>query len=243
MRARDRAILLASVVVIPVVAILAAYWYLTIRVANSMLHDIELTRSAMDQSPLGCPISHEMLTKRWSKIGWSRSCAIEGKEDGLWEAWERGRLVIAGSHRCGQRHGEWTWFHNDGSIFRVIEYRNGEELSNTIVSGASSAGSAPKRPKDAANEPPNEDLRLLKDPQPLEAILLSEETGSYSAFTLTFEVLPNGLVGRCSITTVRNGTSRASRLDEAVCSSIRQRVYAPIDEKAEVTISYTPPHL
>jgi len=93
------------------------------------------------------------------------------------------------------------------------------------------------------DQPLHDELRLLEDPQPLETILLSTETRFYSAFTLTFEVLPDGVVGGCSVSTARNGTAAAKRFKEAVCASVRQRVYAPIHKRVEIRASFTTPHL
>ena len=106
---------------------------------RSVRAELEKSRIALERSELTCPDEGRPRIERWGEIGWSRYCEVSGQKDGPWQAWENQRLAIQGAYADAERHGTWTWFHSDGSVYRQKTYHHGEELSDQIVAEESAA--------------------------------------------------------------------------------------------------------
>lgn len=115
--------------------LLANVWF-----SRNVHRQLKATHEAMSASSFSCDQEATEKTQRWSKLGWARYCERDGQKDGLWQAWEAQHLSIEGRYRDGQQHGRWVWFRPDGTLQRVIEYRNGEEVSDRIVSDEPGTG-------------------------------------------------------------------------------------------------------
>lgn len=85
----------------------------------------------MDKVPFSCPEGFEEKRERWSKLGYSRTC--NPSKDGKWEAWDNGYKNIEGFYKNGQEDGKWVWYNKDGSVYRIVEYKNGKEISNQLT--------------------------------------------------------------------------------------------------------------
>jgi hypothetical protein len=100
---------------------------------SSQMSDIrQTTWEAMKISELQCPEGTELKTDGWSKSGYSRTCV--NLKHGKWEAWDQGYKNIDGNYNRGKKDGKWIWYHPNGKKYRVIEYDNGIELSNVVIS-------------------------------------------------------------------------------------------------------------
>lgn len=99
-----------------------------------MKSEMKKTMDLFQQNPLICPEGSEAAIERWSKIGYSRYCLSNGKKHGHWEAWESQYKLIDGSYRNGMKDGKWTWYNKDGSIYRIVNYKEDLELSSKIFS-------------------------------------------------------------------------------------------------------------
>jgi antitoxin component YwqK of YwqJK toxin-antitoxin module len=99
-----------------------------------MKTDMNKTLTLLQQNPLLCPEGSEATIERWSELGYSRYCLSDGKKHGHWEAWESQYKNIDGSYKDGIQDGKWIVYNKDGSIYRIINYKEGLELSDKILS-------------------------------------------------------------------------------------------------------------
>lgn len=90
---------------------------------------VRKTWDAMMDTEFACEEGTEASVRPWSKGGKMRYC--EPKKNGPWEAWSEGYIQIQGSFRYGEKDGEWRWFNSDGSVNRVMVYKNGNIISDT----------------------------------------------------------------------------------------------------------------
>jgi len=82
----------------------------------------------MQQSTFTCPRGTEVTYRGWSENGRLRYC--EPLKTGHWEAWMSGYKWVDGFYKNGKKHGQWTNYNNDGSVYQVTEYNNGIEVNN-----------------------------------------------------------------------------------------------------------------
>ncbi len=90
----------------------------------------EITRAEFE-----CPKGSTEGIERWGNAGYMRFCKQGGIMHGPWMAWEAQRLNIQGEYREGKQHGLWTFWNSDGSKYKIIEYRNGFEIREEVLTG------------------------------------------------------------------------------------------------------------
>ena len=89
------------------------------------------THTFVKEVPFSCPSGSEDTIERWGLYGYSRYCLKGGKKHGKWMAFEDSTLVIEGEYIQGIKEGNWKWYNSDGTIFRIVEYKNGLETMDT----------------------------------------------------------------------------------------------------------------
>jgi hypothetical protein len=118
-----RAILVAILVVVSTYCGIS--WLFAWQISASS----QATWAAMNAAPFECPPGMEPRTEGWGEAGYSRVCS--SLKEGKWEAWENGRRQLTGSYHNGKPSGVWTSYNQDGSPFKVTEYRDGVEVSSS----------------------------------------------------------------------------------------------------------------
>jgi hypothetical protein len=118
---------IALIISLTINAYFGIMWFISSQFSESSIK----TWNAMTASPFSCPEGKEVHTEGSSKLGRSRSC--RPLVDGKWEAWESSYKAIDGEYRKGEKDGKWTWYHPNGSIYRIILYKNNVEVSNNII--------------------------------------------------------------------------------------------------------------
>jgi hypothetical protein len=108
-----------------------AYVFFMLFISSQFKTSSKVNWDSMEKSAFICPEGTEVSYRGWGNNGQMRYC--EAAKDGPWETWESGYRHILGNYKKGKMHGIWTWYHKDGSIYRIIEYNNGVELSDRIV--------------------------------------------------------------------------------------------------------------
>ena len=94
-------------------------------------YEMEMTKKEMLKTRFIC-IEGNVVIERFYKLGYSRYCILEnGQKHGKWEVWEHQRLEIEGNYFRGKRHGKWIWRGGESTNYKVVEYRNGIEMSRT----------------------------------------------------------------------------------------------------------------
>jgi hypothetical protein len=96
-------------------------------------NDMAATREAMLAVEHICPDGSQEVIERWAELGYSRSCMKDGKKNGKSVVWEGQKLHMEGNYQDGKGHGRWTVYKDDGSIYRIIEYDAGKEISSKII--------------------------------------------------------------------------------------------------------------
>ena len=99
------------------------------------------TRSAWDLAsvtaiPLRCPDGAEERTLPWNVRGYSKGCYRQGVADGPVIFWEEGYLNLSGAFADGRKDGAWTVFHQDGTRYVTIHFRDGVKTGKTFHSSA-----------------------------------------------------------------------------------------------------------
>jgi hypothetical protein len=98
-----------------------------------LLSDMAETKKAMLQEEHKCSDDSVEVIEPWGPYGYSRYCRKSGLKHGRWVAWEKKRLCIEGYYFSDKQHGVWTWYHKDGRIYRIVEYKHGVEVSNKVI--------------------------------------------------------------------------------------------------------------
>ncbi len=106
--------------------ITAAYVGINLYISSELTTDAKSTWAAMSESKFSCPKGTEPSLDGWSKTGYSRTCI--NLKHGKWEAWDQGYKHIEGFYEHGNKHGTWSFFKEDGSIYQTVEYKNGQEV-------------------------------------------------------------------------------------------------------------------
>lgn len=107
---------------------------------NDISDSLKATKTAIKKEVFYCPEGCKEVIERWSLAGYSRYCIKNGYRHGKWIAFENKRLAIKGNYSEGKKDGQWIWYHNDGRVFRIIEYKDGIEMSDIVID----SGGAPK---------------------------------------------------------------------------------------------------
>jgi hypothetical protein len=100
---------------------------------RSVRNDLRRTRLALERSEFSCPGQASQRIARWGEIGWARYCEYNGRPEGSWQAWEKQRVVIQGTYLEGEKHGTWTWYYPDGTVYGHKTFRHGEEVADEIA--------------------------------------------------------------------------------------------------------------
>lgn len=116
-----------------IIFIIALYFGYIFYLSWLMRKNIEASKESILKVELSCADGTIEKLQRWSKAGYSRGCYKNGLRHGKWIAWEGGYLHIAGSYRNGNHDGQWKFFNKDGTIYRIIQYDNGKEITNEII--------------------------------------------------------------------------------------------------------------
>ncbi|MEK6538361.1 MAG: hypothetical protein AABZ46_04460 [Nitrospirota bacterium] len=117
-----------------VIAIIVIVYYVLLILRTKLYRNyMAATKKAMLAVEFTCPEGGHEVIQRWGEAGYMRYCVKNNEKHGRSEAWE-GKLRIAGNYQHGKEHGRWTVYNEDGSIYRIIEYDSGKEISNKIIS-------------------------------------------------------------------------------------------------------------
>lgn len=111
-----------TVVLLSLAGVTALAWLAYSRTVRSIHDDVRRTYAAVTESEDPCRAGTEAVLRRWSELGWSRSCVRDGLPDGPWEAWSGEVIVIRGFYTEGLRTGRWVWCSRDGDVTRILEY-------------------------------------------------------------------------------------------------------------------------
>jgi antitoxin component YwqK of YwqJK toxin-antitoxin module len=122
-------------VVILFALLVALYYGLLISHAKIVQKEMTATKSVMLTEEHSCPDGAEEVIQRWSEVGYSRYCIKDGQKEGKSVAWEGQRLHIEGNYKNGKEEGLWKVYNDDGSVYRLTEYRDGIEVSDKILNG------------------------------------------------------------------------------------------------------------
>jgi hypothetical protein len=120
-----------SVAAMVLVTIIIAFNWIGIDMMNLM----KRTKIAMDKKEFVCAKVSRVVIEPWGERGYARYCVKDGKRHGTWEAWEKSRLVIQGNYYEGVEQGNWVWYREDGSVYRIREYRDGLLVRDEIRGG------------------------------------------------------------------------------------------------------------
>jgi len=82
-----------------------------------------------------CPDGCVQKKMSWGKNGYSYACLKGDTKHGRWIAIEGGKILIEGKYYNGLKEGKWYWYHNDGSIYRLVVYEKGVEIKNEVFKG------------------------------------------------------------------------------------------------------------
>ena len=57
---------------------------------------------------------------------------LDGKETGNWvQYYENGEKLGEGKFENGKRQGKWTWWRQDGAIWKSVNYKDGKEIKGS----------------------------------------------------------------------------------------------------------------
>lgn len=117
-----------SYILISIVTIVIIYYLVMMLITKSIRNDMAATKEAILDTKHICPEGSHEVIERWSEVGYAWYCVKDNEKHGQWMAWEKQRLHIVGNYQYGKKHGRWTVYNDDGSIYRITEYDNGHVI-------------------------------------------------------------------------------------------------------------------
>jgi hypothetical protein len=88
--------------------------------------------SSVEMVRLECGDGQTESVEKWSRAGKARGCLKESERHGRWVFWEEGYVNLEGHYRNGAKHGPWTVFERDGSVYSRITFENGKKTEKKI---------------------------------------------------------------------------------------------------------------
>jgi hypothetical protein len=76
---------------------------------------------------LACDKNSEEISEKWGKTGQARGCFDGPTRQGMWAFRDEGYLNLEGFYENGRKHGTWTVFNQDGTVFARIYFDNGRK--------------------------------------------------------------------------------------------------------------------
>jgi hypothetical protein len=73
------------------------------------------------------------VVEKWGKTGHARGCSKGPNREGRWVFWEAGYTNLEGFYEDGRKHGSWTVYNGDGTVFAVILFDNGRVTSKQYL--------------------------------------------------------------------------------------------------------------
>jgi hypothetical protein len=119
---------IAAIFATVIAAVLASYLGFVSLISYQMNASSSETWAAMQSATFECPAGQEVRLEGWGKLGNSRACS--NQRNGKWEAWENGYKHIDGFYKDGIEHGVWTFYREDGTVQKTIEYNLGQEVGS-----------------------------------------------------------------------------------------------------------------
>jgi len=95
-------------------------------------------RKAILEFDFACDEGSTEKLERWGRQGYSRGCYRDGVAQGKTIYWEEGYLNLEGFFSQGKKHGLWTVYNTDGSVFVTITFDEG------VKTGKHYSGSSPR---------------------------------------------------------------------------------------------------
>jgi antitoxin component YwqK of YwqJK toxin-antitoxin module len=100
---------------------------------QKMKYERRATKEMLVRLDHQCPEGTKDITQEGGKTGAVRYCEKNGVKHGKIVVWTNQRPAWEGYYNEGKQHGSWKYFHEDGRVYRVVEYKNGVEVADKII--------------------------------------------------------------------------------------------------------------
>lgn len=119
---------LLVIVIIPIIVIFLSL----IVFGSNQSRKRRITKELISKIDFACPTGAVDKIEQWGISGYTRYCADNAILNGMWTAWENQIVAVKGTYENGKRDGEWVWYNRHGEIYKISEFKNGKQMSETI---------------------------------------------------------------------------------------------------------------
>ena len=88
----------------------------------------EQTYDSIVKVRLACVDGTKQEVHPWNNTGYSVSCRKGDVLNGPWQGWQNGMLLAKGTFQNNEQHLDWSFFHPDGRLYKVVTFDQGREV-------------------------------------------------------------------------------------------------------------------